>query len=105
MSEAKHTPGPWRVYGAQNGNYRIVYNESGNWLAEVFDDGEPIPGRVEADALLIAAAPEMLDALRQIVRWHGRRGGPSDDLLPIEDQDAEIADAICAIAKAEGRHE
>lgn len=63
-AEHTHTPGPWRV--APNGfdGFQIVYNEAGNWLAEVFDDCDPVEGRPEADARLIAAAPDMSEALR-----------------------------------------
>lgn len=68
-SKAGHTftAGPWRAERTRNGDYRIVYNKTGNWLAEVHADGEP---EVEkADASLIAAAPELLAALKQALRY------------------------------------
>lgn len=63
---AQHTPGPWVATGQASGNYRIVFSERGNWLAEVFADGE-WPDTIEADARLIAAAPELLQALKEQV--------------------------------------
>jgi hypothetical protein len=58
-----HTPGPWvaKFYGAGD-SYRITYNEKGNWLADVWIDGEPV--KATADAHLIAAAPDLLGALQ-----------------------------------------
>lgn len=68
MSGSKHTPGPWRIKPQVDGNFLIVYNDRGNWLAEVYDDDDPVEGRPEADARLIASAPDMLEALRDIVK-------------------------------------
>lgn len=58
-SETKHTPGPWRASRDRlSGNHGIVGD--GMWFAKISwtvrDD------RNEADARLIAAAPELLDA-------------------------------------------
>lgn len=48
------TKGPVRVVEQSNGDYRIVYNDAGNWFAKVYSDGE---GDVaKADANLIAEA-------------------------------------------------
>ena len=61
--ELKHTPGPW-AYGATAGNHDFaVYSESegtGRDIALVRDFDE-------ANAKLIAAAPEMLDRLSRLV--------------------------------------
>ena len=53
MSETKHTPGPWRV-GAVDGVRGCVESPVGQVCASV---------RLTTDAHLIAAAPEMLEAL------------------------------------------
>ena len=59
MSDTKHTPGPWHVT-ENDGEYSI------NWPDCVgikpFKDE-----RRKANAYLIAAAPEMLEALKQVV--------------------------------------
>ena len=60
------TPGPWRTeWSDRDAHYRIIFNEQGNWLAEVFeeegDEGDPF------DASFIAHArtdiPHLLAAL------------------------------------------
>lgn len=100
MSKATFTPGPWVSEPTGDGDFRITYNEQGNWLAEVFADGAP--DNAIADARLIAAAPEMLEALKTakdtIRAWHG----PND--WEIYDRSSPEMKAInAAIAKAEGR--
>ncbi len=99
---SKHTPGPWKynangevfspdgtdgddtlicVVGASSGFRSHAYNRIG--------------GKAVADhARLIAAAPDLLASLRDMVRY--------DDLPPAEQQPA-VERARAAIAKAEGR--
>lgn len=79
------TPGPWTV-SKQGDDFNITYNEHGNWLATVFDDDDPVSGRPEADARLIAAAPDLLEALKSATT-----SSPDWELI------------TSAIAKAEGR--
>jgi hypothetical protein len=57
-----HTPAPWRADKLPSGDYRIIYNATKNWLAKVYCDGES--DAAKADARLIAAAPELLAALK-----------------------------------------
>ncbi len=84
---AEHTPGPWRVekYVSAVGMYCIV-EPHGRSLA--FTDIRAN----EADANLLAAAPDLLEAckraLRDMTEWDG------DELIPLIE---------AAIAKAEGR--
>lgn len=60
-----HTPGPW--YASQTGrDFNICFTPEGHWLATVHDDDEPVTGRTEADARLIAKAPELLVAVKQL---------------------------------------
>jgi hypothetical protein len=62
MSEAKHTPGPWRYKAAQPGTmgrHKVLGHKH-------LDGGDYAPlcqFRAEADAHLTAAAPDMLEAL------------------------------------------
>ncbi len=61
MSETKHTPGPWRVYSTVIGG-EPVHRVDGQ------RGGKPINWRPTlADAHLIAAAPDMLEALEAIL--------------------------------------
>jgi hypothetical protein len=55
----QHTPGPWRYFISAN-------KTTGQRWSNVTGDGLQIAGAVpsESDARLIAAAPELLDALK-----------------------------------------
>lgn len=91
--ETKHTPGPWmfdatlKGDGSFGGSYIVSNNAKRTWpLAEVYR---------EDNARLIAAAPELLEALKALVA----------DLKPYMGQgrmDDKIRNAIAAIAKAMG---
>lgn len=88
MSTAKHTPGPW-VYSGRLGFGHLV---SPN-IAVAY--GGATSGRQdsgEANARLIAAAPEMYEALK-LVMQHGR----------IDDSEHRMNLVAAAIAKAEAQ--
>jgi hypothetical protein len=72
VTSPAHTPGPWKMSGSTTAVYRAV--QDGNWAGHS-DLNEPIAwltdtGRnaeeTEANARLIAAAPELLAALKKI---------------------------------------
>ena len=56
---SKHTQGPWEVSGTTRGLNGLYIKADNKHIAQVFSS---IP-ECEANAKLIAAAPEMLDAL------------------------------------------
>ncbi len=92
-----HTPGPWV----------FVRSNSDTCEMEVFSlNGDVVAGEYgidsEADARLIASAPELLEALQMMVVWYAKRDD-SDEFIPIESQDSEVQAAMRAIDKAEGR--
>lgn len=103
----QHTPGPWRIEGSRGAGLIIsagvnAYRDGPNSYVGVLDPmfhvaGQDTPFR--ADAQLICAAPDMLEALRRIAdapAW----GAPDK----WEDTPAEVRQlARAAIAKAEGR--
>jgi hypothetical protein len=64
-----HTPGPWKVEKEGTRWYEIHYGEDGECVAEIVHD--------KADAKLIAAAPDMLEALEAIAGNHD--AGPGID--------------------------
>lgn len=94
-----HTPGPWAVgfEGLRGGTYWCVSRSD---AAEEIDIHEDDNG--EADARLIAAAPDLLAAAKEL-----RATISKNEPMPFEawnalcDEVIERADA--AIAKAEGR--
>jgi hypothetical protein len=89
-----HTPGPWHAMdpkGALNFNFVIVSEHRED--AVVACTGGDMPEE-EANARLIAAAPELLEAARLSLAWLTAAG--YQDVLPTGALEA-------AIAKAEGR--
>lgn len=91
MSGASHTPGPWGICPSFGGNpdafsISVVGDDrliATAWDRTPFDEANP----AEANARLIAAAPELLEALEYLVSLGG------GDCLDI---------ARAAIAKARG---
>ena len=84
MSEAKHTPGPWHAVIA--GGVQPVIG--GPLITSAHTKSGMLPN-YEANARLIAAAPELLEALRGVVRVADR-------------STIEFDAARAAIAKATG---
>lgn len=105
MKTVQHTPGPWTTEhqggmerkknnGEGVNRWQCVGLESGKDIAEVFlPSGKWNDAEGQANAQLIAAAPELFEALHVVERTFGHRFNN------------EIADLVeSAIAKAEGRH-
>jgi hypothetical protein len=91
MSEAKYTPGPWQQWKGQvfiQNPSRMICDVSGDSIAWPL-----IPEEVIPNARLIAAAPELLEALERVcASWEAKGVGMTDAL----------AMARAAIAKAKG---
>lgn len=82
---SKHTPGPWVIGAIESG-----------MMAVDGANGEEVTGFVSpADARLIAAAPDLLQALKVISVW-AANGGGLKDFMDIQKCAEE------AIAKATG---
>lgn len=63
----KHTPGPWSVHLSQSPNSSFVYGHDGLTVASiglVYSPGENHIDIEHANAQLIAAAPDLLEALK-----------------------------------------
>ena len=93
----KHTPGPWHV---ANG---VQIRSARDQIAKVWMMRN---GEGNANAKLIAAAPELLEALRSVWLWmedqadgQSKGGHATFDLMLLKEQ-RDIARA--AIAKADG---
>jgi len=74
----KHTPGPWSVGGPTQYAYQLRIDPS---IGVVYGGGE----EVQANARLIAAAPEMLEALKSAA-----------DALDSDNPDIQLRAAIAA---------
>ena len=101
--KAQHTPGPWRYDTDSNGwEFRISQEDGAPYTPGYSDVAHfnSVQGEArdiqEANARLIAAAPELLEALEDMVRIFDRS-------LPSECIGRRTCDnAINAIAKAKG---
>ena len=85
----KHTPGPWnRIKGDRN-----VYSASGTVCkTPAIIGGGSAAANWEANARLIAAAPDLLEALESII----------SDIIPEDQSNLLWAEARAAIARARG---
>lgn len=100
MKESKHTPAPWRVEkGGANNDLIWVEDIVGNTVCDLYfrNDYSALFSHEndEANAHLIAAAPELLEALEIFSKLDYRRH---------YDVQAAIHIAKCAVAKARGEH-
>jgi hypothetical protein len=87
---SKHTPGPWKVVPHYcQGQYLCVeIGDDGNYTSEAF---------LPADAHLIAAAPDLLEACKRAS--DRMKANPSH----FDSYDTDLAEIETAIAKAEGK--
>lgn len=89
----KHTPGPWEVERSSNPkngtNWRDIVSLSGQFSPSYVGEA------LEKDAHLIAAAPDLLEALKQLANISTAKEGSVAFGV--------VADAWAVIAKAEGR--
>lgn len=77
MTGEKHTPGPWTVEEGMPGETWIcgqadIYrsgSKRGTAVLAVIPHGDAAPAEVAPDASLIAAAPALLDAARDLLGW------------------------------------
>lgn len=86
MIKAKHTPGPWKIdYG---------YNRSINFIGPCVPDqyaGSSWLQVTEANARLIAAAPDLLDALKGMLEVFGDEFGMGDSSVCDDDRATHYA--------------
>lgn len=105
MSDTKHTPGPWETcdpedYGDYDGNCRVILGDDLRVAVVLGVDGEN-----EANAHLIAAAPDLLEALHECAEYFDRfadaeftQDGPNPN------REMTLLQSVTrAIDKAEGR--
>ena len=73
MKEFKGTPGKWivKLQNGRNSHDIIVDREDYAWVASVNQQFHDVatPEQAEANAKLIAAAPELLDALKELLKF------------------------------------
>lgn len=98
---AKHTPGPWTVTrppcASDELKFRVVSEATNLDVADLYwcDPNEHDTSQITADANLIAAAPDLLEALKDLVECDCAAYG-------LDAANCEHARARAAIARAEG---
>ena len=68
-----HTPGPWEFHEQGDANFYAITHfkdrrKSVDWLLSLQHNGEQLDFEQKANMLLIAAAPDLLDALQLLVQ-------------------------------------
>jgi hypothetical protein len=91
MSESKHTPGPWRYQEGTDAYTHIVHTGVNRFLCQLAQDTS---GVAEANARLIAAAPDLLEALQLVCATLGQSNDWRDDSQMARKARAAIAKAI-----------
>ena len=92
---SNHTPGPWEIKRHFDPCYKNISAQKHTELAQVvwcMEDEDRSPS-CEANAYLIAAAPDLLEALQNLLKVHEGEGGTQNHAGDI---------ARAAIAKAKG---
>lgn len=101
-----HTPGPWKIANLSPSRGKITIRDaSGNVpaVAQALD----AQGSQDANARLIAAAPDLLEIVRELSQWYSEgtdeRSGPFAYGLFGDEEDTTWAERVRnVIAKAEG---
>lgn len=103
MKQSKHAPGPWvRNMGAlKDANGRVI-EVAGLGMAHFSGDDKDEAAHANSD--LIAAAPEMLAALKSLEYWFDTDQEILDEMSEDERRDnaSKLEMIRAAIAKAEG---
>lgn len=95
--KARHAPGPWK-FGHMMDGERWWVGQEYDRLPVAFVDRHDWPEAVvDANLRLIAAAPDLLASLRNLVGLAKMRGGN------LHEYGAAIKDAEAALSKAEGK--
>lgn len=98
---ASHTPGPWKAIEGCSPIYNqligIAANEHSH-IGVVAENHTALPSQWEANARLIAAAPDLLEALKAMMAESGAAEGNPDSDSPAE----RLARAAITKAGSEG---
>lgn len=100
---SKHTPAPWAVVERQRKLWVLTNPDSNPFTGQVIAQQTTCPDWI-ANAHLIAAAPELLQSLHELLTICRYKCSPSDEvLLPNgKSNHRAIVDATAAVEKAEG---
>lgn len=92
MSAPKHTPAPWRPVNRRDGTASVLRVDE---VVAYIPKGWPKPER-EANARLIAAAPDLLAFAKELLRHDGEQGSEDYHALKVYDARERLRAAIAA---------
>jgi hypothetical protein len=98
----QHTPAPWYTDGHLVGHVQPGDHETVKTLIATVTDGQPYnlqntdEKTRQANAALIAAAPELLAACEYVVKWHREHDSGAGELFGLD----FVTTCIAAISKA-----
>lgn len=98
---SKHTKGPWHRNVSPATKYPTIFAGRNTHVARVVTDGGLTPEEVEANCDLIAAAPELLEALESMLGIYGDIHD-KECMRKGDDELETITLARAAITKANG---
>jgi hypothetical protein len=87
-----HTPGPWVTAKAGSGiKARVISETVGYCVAQAYHDPswnektyDELAAEAEANAYLIAAAPQMLEAIQYVIDWHREHDSGEGELFGLD---------------------
>ena len=107
MTEVKHTPGPWRVFNGTDVFPDDDDTEGTRHIADCNMGNNISSAEAKANACLIAAAPDLLEAGNKVLNYATLDGILSDESRHADSVFAirlgDLRELRAAIAKAEGR--
>lgn len=69
--ETKHTPGPWKVLPQGDANAYVILTNDKRWVIAFSQNGEIWMPEQAANAKLIEAAPDLLEAIKELLGYEG----------------------------------
>lgn len=98
---AKHTPGSWKIEHWDNfPDQQVITDDTNTRCIALIDK---IDEQDEANAWLIAAAPELLEACKSFISIINAACEMDEKILRLSELGAQINLALFAISKVEGK--
>lgn len=105
MSAAQFTPGPWKIVSYGDGDNLVICEQDDTWRICFMATPGGSPGamaKIEANARLIAAAPELYEALALFVAEYVELVESGDAGFWDAEKESKVIIARAALAKARG---
>lgn len=94
----QYTPGPWKYHAQGDANQYALVTNTACWILGILQNGEILTPEQEANARLIAAAPELLQTLKDTCSELNQLAFVQNDRLAQK----QVKIALALISKIEG---